>query len=95
MRSNDMRFPLLPGTGQLPTILRVEVQEGKSAGERGDGRFLRPGRFCGVRYAAAARIARAIAAMPLPRLVLNASRRPRFFRNTGSVASISSRRRPE
>ena len=45
--------------------------------------------------AASWRILRAIAAMPLPRLVDSASNRPRSFRNTGSVATISSGVRPE
>ena len=43
---------------------------------------------------AASRTARAIAAMPLPRLVDSASSRPRSFRNTGSVATISAGARP-
>ncbi len=49
------------------------------------------------RYARAAtsRTLRAIAAMPLPRLVDSASSSPRSFRNAGSVAAISAGVRPE
>ena len=48
-----------------------------------------------ARLDAAARTLRAIEAMPLPRLVDSASSRPSSFRNTGSVARISSAVRPE
>ena len=47
------------------------------------------------RLAATSRTLRAIAAMPLPRLVESASSRPSSLRKTGSVAAISTGVRPE